>query len=376
MSIAFRVASNAVSTVGSGIDLYGPSSTGVVSGDLALVTWLTIRPMSSGPSGFTTEWGPTNYDGLNQALYRKIAGGSEPANYLCQNDPGFDGGENTLVAFSGVDTTTPIETGAGGARIQNTGGQTLTATSLTPLVDGCADVLICTDVEGSTTITTPPSAGAGWLQAQFLSVNGQSLVIYYRLLGASTAGVALGTVSLTWADTGAFGYWQRFLVRPAATGYNLTADQGNYTLTGQAVNFPVNRILSAAQGSYTLTGQTASLSYSTASVLNAGQGSYLLIGSDALVDTSFNADTGFYTLTGFAANLVYTPLNTYNLVAMQGSYTLTGFAVNLLESKMLIADKGQYNLTGQFNTMIWSGAPVVVGGQNRSINMSKLRIGL
>lgn len=219
MAITFRNATDGTSAVGSGIDVYGPPSTSVVSGDFVLVAWLTNRNMASGPSGFTTEWGPFNYDATNQALYRKFAGGSEPANYLCSNEAGFDGGDNIMAAFSGVDTTTPIETGAGGARIQNqAGGATLTAGALTPIIDGCMDVLILTDVEGADTIVTPPPSGSGWAQARFVARNGKSFAVYYRLLGAGTAGVSTGTVSITWSNGAAFGNWQRFLLRPAAAG--------------------------------------------------------------------------------------------------------------------------------------------------------------
>ena len=165
------------------------------------------------------------------------------------------------------------------------------------------------------------------------------------------------------------------LVAGSTSGYNLTAAQGSYSLTGQTANLLFSHTLTADQGSYSLTGQTATLIYSSARVLVAAQGSYALTGSDALIDTSMNADSGSYTLTGFAANLVYTPLNAYILVADQGSYALNGQTVNLNAGHVLTAVKGQYNLSGQFNTLIYSNAPIVVS-RGQGLNISRLRIGL
>lgn len=132
-----------------------------------------------------------------------------------------------------------------------------------------------------------------------------------------------------------------------AKGILLTADQGSYALSGQAANFSLAYLLAAAQGSYTLTGQSAGTLYSP--LLAAAQGSYALTGQDATLTYapagaySMPADQGSYTLTGQDAALKLSAL----LVAVQGSYALTGQAAALSFGKVMAAAQGSYTLSGQ-----------------------------
>lgn len=84
-----------------------------------------------------------------------------------------------------------------------------------------------------------------------------------------------------------------------ATQHSVTAAQGSYTLTGQAVGLTASRTLTMAQGSYVLTGQQAVF----------------------IVPRTIMVDQGSYALTGQAANL--TSSNP------PGSYALSGQNVTL-----------------------------------------------
>ena len=144
-----------------------------------------------------------------------FAGGLEPATYDHTQPVDADGGMVIMGVFTGVDTTTPIE-----GRVQNTGGQTQTCTDVTPSMDNCWDFLVFTEVEGPSTITTPPThptLGA-YTQLAYLTNHGMAMAIYYKDLGTGSSGVAQGTPALVWNNAGAFGYWQRFLLRPAVGG--------------------------------------------------------------------------------------------------------------------------------------------------------------
>lgn len=154
---------------------------------------------------------------------------------------------------------------------------------------------------------------------------------------------------------------------PVSTGgaYTLTAEQGSYTLTGQAAGLLAGRVLAAAQGSYTLTGQDVALL--KGNTLTADQGSYALTGQDValLRGLLLSAAQGSYALTGQDATLTYTPLGAFSLTADQGNYTLTGQSASLLWGPVLAAGQGSYTLNGQDATLTYTpvGAYILTAGQ-------------
>lgn len=85
---------------------------------------------------------------------------------------------------------------------------------------------------------------------------------------------------------------------PVAADPTLTADQGSYTLTGQAATLSRQVRLTAEQGSYALTGQDADTA--PAFKIAADQGSYVLTGQDAATrkGSTLLAGQGAYLLTG------------------------------------------------------------------------------
>lgn len=148
-------------------------------------------------------------------------------------------------------------------------------------------------------------------------------------------------------------------------GRGVTAERGDFTLTGQAAGLLATRTITAAQGSYSLTGQDAGLLATRQ--ITAAQGSYTLSGQVAnlLKSTIITADVGSFTVNGQAASLN----RGYAMEAGSGSYALNGqdagltrtyvvacdygsYAVNgqdagLLASRVLTSDSGTYSLTGQ-----------------------------
>jgi hypothetical protein len=171
-----------------------------------------------------------------------------------------------------------------------------------------------------------------------------------------------------WAITG-IGAWSAGEQRVYAfsSGYSLTADVGNYTLTGTATAPKVGRNLVASTGAYAITGQAVGVkrgfrlvgavgSYAlvgTATTLRiarrlaAAAGAYALTGTAALLKAgrSLVATPGSYTLTGQNVTLIKT--GGYTLGAAPGAYVLTGTAANLLRGRRLIAAVGSYAIAGQ-----------------------------
>lgn len=130
----------------------------------------------------------------------------------------------------------------------------------------------------------------------------------------------------------------------AASGasYTLTADQGEYSLTGFATTLRAERRLALAHGAYALTGFATALR--AARWMALAQGTYTLTGFtvDMTKGVSLPMAVGAYALTGFASNL----RRDARLVAASGSYNLTGHAAGLSAARRATAAAGLYALTG------------------------------
>jgi hypothetical protein len=137
---------------------------------------------------------------------------------------------------------------------------------------------------------------------------------------------------------------RRIFVGPAAGpgAYELIAQVGSYTLTGQSATLLKTNLLTANNGSYTLTGQSADLTWASA-------GAYEL-----------TAQAGSYSLTGQTADLTWAAPGAYVLTAQAGSYALTGQSATLLKSNLITASNGSYTLTGQSATLTWAAANAYV----------------
>lgn len=91
--------------------------------------------------------------------------------------------------------------------------------------------------------------------------------------------------------------------------YALTADTGEYTVSGQSAGLLKNSALTGETGAYTLSGQAAALL--TDYVLTASVGVYVLTGQDATLTAAgryeLTCDAGAYTLTGQSVVFTVTP---------------------------------------------------------------------
>jgi hypothetical protein len=145
--------------------------------------------------------------------------------------------------------------------------------------------------------------------------------------------------------------------------YSLTAETGQFTLTGNAAAFPVSRRITAATGAFTFTGNDAGLTFLPAPternyilgglfptyVQETGTRDFILAPAyvdgtfpDAVNNYSITAATGTFTLTGNAAGL----FAGYPMAAGAGAFVLTGNAAGLTTARKLTAETGAFSLTG------------------------------
>jgi len=203
MAIAYR----SVATATNSGTCSAPS--GVASGDImvATVVWfdslgLTVTP----PSGWTlfstaeftvfTPGGP-----VHSKLYWKLAGGSEPADYTWTISAG-PYTEVGILAYSGVDNTTPIDASASDI---GEGGGTVTPPSITTTVANTVLLAFLHDYGNAMSTPSGMTQRALW----DASIN----------LIADEARAATGATG-TRADGSSFGKWSAHLIalKPAGGG--------------------------------------------------------------------------------------------------------------------------------------------------------------
>ncbi len=146
--IALRAAASGTNTGATTLVL--PLPTGTTANDVLLAA-VTVRgaPIITAPAGWTPVRNDARAPTFTQAVYVHVAGGSEPANYTFT----FDSSQTavgTIVAYSGVDNTTPIA--AHNAQVTSS-SSTITAKSVTTAVPN-TQLVAFFGIVGKTTIGT------------------------------------------------------------------------------------------------------------------------------------------------------------------------------------------------------------------------------
>jgi len=184
VAIAFRSA--ATGTVDTGTDVVVDKPAGLADGDVLVAFWAQASDVSfTAPSGFVLAEAITLNDGLYQNVYTKVIGDAsgEPSTYTFTLGGSRDHAV-CLLAYSGVDGTTPVD--VDGAQYTAT-DTTITAPSVTT-TSPQGRLVRSFAVREPTTVSTPASTTS---RAAVQSVSG---VV-----------VAMRVVEETYASTGATG---------------------------------------------------------------------------------------------------------------------------------------------------------------------------
>src|SRR5581483_6207458 len=206
--IAFRSSASAQNGVASSLVL--PVPAGVAAGNvlLAVVDVASSNTVST-PAGWTlVRSDVTTASGgvTGQWAYYHVAGGSEPASYTWQLG-GKVGAAGAILAYSGADTTNPIDAAAGQAG--STKSTAITAPSVTTTVAG--DMLVgLFGIHGQHTVTPPATMSERTDLAQ-PSSGGQKVTSETADAVKATAG-ATGTRVAT-ADSSGYGVGQLVALR-------------------------------------------------------------------------------------------------------------------------------------------------------------------
>jgi RHS repeat-associated protein len=144
----FRAASSVASTPVTSITVNKP--TGVLTNDVLIAGIATFTAAITPPSGWTLV--RSDSGSVVQTLYTHVVGASEPSNYTWTFGVIVTSAAGTIVAYSGVDTTTPVDVSGGQANASST---SITAPSIT--TTGANELIVGFFAIAKLTTTTAPS---------------------------------------------------------------------------------------------------------------------------------------------------------------------------------------------------------------------------
>lgn len=265
---------------------------------------------------------------------------------------------DSFLAISGLNAVTPYAAGPVNASVSST---TFTGTITNPTAGLILLMFVLIENNSGAVLTDP--AGMTKIADATSPFSDIRAIVYQETTTASGSLTRSGTITngFMWGTT-------MVILNPASGGgstYTLTAAQGAYAWTGEAMAPKFGRKLSAAQGAYVMTGEAMAPKFgrkltavfgayvftgkSVAFVhgyrLPAAQGAYVVTGEPVGLRAArkLSAAQGAYAWTGAAAGL----LKGHTLTASFGSYAFTGQAANLLAARKLSAAQGSYTVTGQ-----------------------------
>lgn len=243
--------------------------TGVVSGD---IMFANIATRGSNTLSNPTSSGWTLIDGrvLNAgnrwgALLYKIAGAAEPANYTFTLDADADGNVGTIVAFSGVDNTTPFDVATG--TINTANSATVTANSITTTTANAAVIMFAMEVSNDRSHTGWTTTSPGVLTELYDDARtNRARVAAAWSIKATAGATGNGTATLSGAERN--GGILIALRRSIPTITSLSATSGcpfsTFTINGTNLLSPT---------AVTIGGTAATINSSTATTISVTAGS-------------------------------------------------------------------------------------------------------
>ena len=193
------------------------------------------------------------------------------------------------------------------------------------------------------------------------TANNYSLyVVYTAASGGTTISAEAGEFTITGADNSLL--FNRILpLSPGEfniTGVNstllfnraLSLTPGEFNITGVNNSLLFNRLLSLSSGEFTITGVDNSLLFNKALSLTPGEFNITGIDSTLLKNYLIVLETGSFLISGEDSTLTYTPITegeNFFLNCEPGIYALTGYEAALLKHTIFNLDAGEFAITGE-----------------------------
>ncbi len=338
---------------------------------LVCFSWGRATAGSLSPGSGWTQFSAGSSGNFRYLVSFRVATGSDSSPTITPS--GMSGAQkhmHRVVAFSGVDTTSPW--GSSSTWTQNAAAEDIgpIPAATAAAANGAVLVMACR-LELWTSVATLTGDGLTWSELVEDTDNTIGNPLATVLDFAPWTGGAPSLTSKTFDVTGGTnsnGAGFMLLLNAAAGAYTLTADGGSVSATGQAAGLLAGRRVSADAGAYAKTGQAAGLLVGRRVAADAGgygasgqaagvlatrrvagdDGTYTLSGQAAgvLRGYSVQADFGVYAVTGTDASLNHTVPGGSTLTADGGSYAIGGQTIELRCGRVLPASGSAYALTG------------------------------
>jgi RHS repeat-associated protein len=225
----YRSATEAASVPVTDITIDKPA--GTTTNDV-LLAMVSVRgaPVMTPPAGWTLVRADTNGTVMMQSLYQRVAGGSEPASYTFSFDREVAAAIGVVAAYSGVDTTAPVDVSGGQT---NASSASVTAPSITTSVANT--VVVGFFGTGNDATFTPPSGMTE--RADLLNVSAFKLAVELTEVGQASAGASGSKVAS--ASKSAANVGQLVALRPSGTiAFRAVASSASAPLAELTIDTP------------------------------------------------------------------------------------------------------------------------------------------
>ena len=223
-----HVSTDTTADAGAGATIVLTLPTGLTSSNVCILTLASADP-SAGVGDFTA---PSGWTSINTQITQFAGGGvgvhmwwclGNNANLTFTKSGAVTWYGATIAAFSGVNTTTPID--ATGTQNSNTGASSLTVNSVTIATNNAWEIFGCADwLDGTFTAT-------GFTVSQTFGASGACCGLLYNQTPKSTGSTGTVTLNDSAGTSGQLIIASPFALRPTSSGVAATPDL--YSLMGQ-----------------------------------------------------------------------------------------------------------------------------------------------
>ena len=317
-----------------------------VTNDIGILVLESVSATWTTPSGWTLVDTSAVLSSELNIYYKRATSSAEPAVAT-----GFPAGADHVVAriftFRGCVTTgSPVLTTATSTKITSSASwsaPSITTTTASEFV--IYGVSRDNDSSSISTFSAPTNANLASpteiVESGTATGNGGGFVLGYGVkTTAGATGTTTGTLLISSSNASI-----TFSLQSAPTSFNLTADTGTYSFTGNAATLARAVVLASSSGNFIETGNAASLNRgfnlaSSAGVFNEDGNNAALV-----VARLVTGSTGVFSFTGNAATFTKTTASK-TLLADIGAFISTGNDAGFNFSRKLTSSTGAYSATG------------------------------
>lgn len=250
-----------------------------------------------------------------------------------------EAGRVMVLAYRGVDQTTPMDVSAVSGNETGTAWDT---TAIVPVTDNAVVVACWGTDPAANPMTFTWDGGITERIDSDTTPTGQNGLVAWLGIADKTISPAVSTSLGGDSSSSQTAAGAALALRPAAGDFPLDSAPASYSFTGAEAATVSTRVISSDAGGYGQTGFVASL----------------------VVGRSTNAETGVYVLEGLDAALVFTAAGSFTINSEPGAYTVSGVNTTTAADRFVNVASGAYVVTGSDTSFSEAVLPTFPAGDN------------